>query len=32
MLLYGVKGLWVYAGLMVIYSVMSVVGYLNWRK
>jgi len=32
MLLYGFKGLWVYAALMLIYSVMSVVGYLNWRK
>jgi nicotinamide mononucleotide transporter len=32
MLLYGFKGLWVYTGLMVIYSVMSVFGYLNWRK
>jgi len=30
--LYGMKGLYVYAGLMVIYSIMSVVGYLNWRK
>jgi len=32
MLLYGFKGLWVYATLMLIYSAMSVVGYLNWRK
>jgi nicotinamide mononucleotide transporter len=31
-LLYGMKGLYVYAGLMVIYSIMSVIGYLNWRK
>ncbi len=30
--LYGSKGLWIYAGLMIIYSIMSVVGYLNWRK
>lgn len=31
-LLYSLKGLWIYAGLMVIYTVMSVVGYLNWRR
>jgi len=30
--LYGVKGLWVYAVLMVIYSAMSVVGFIRWRK
>ena len=32
MILYGAKGLWVYAALMLVYSVMSVVGFLNWRK
>jgi len=32
MILYGVKGLWVYAALMVIYSAMSVVGFIRWRK
>ena len=31
-ILYGVKGLWVYAALMVIYSAMSVVGFIRWRK
>lgn len=31
-ILYGAKGLWVYAGLMVIYSVMSVVGFIRWRE
>lgn len=30
--LYSAKGLWVYAVLMVIYSVMSVVGFIRWRK
>jgi nicotinamide mononucleotide transporter len=30
--LYGAKGLWVYAVLMIIYSVMSVVGFIRWRK
>jgi nicotinamide mononucleotide transporter len=32
MVLYGMKGLVIYAALMFIYSVMSVLGYLNWRK
>ena len=31
-ILYGVKGLWVYAALMIIYSAMSVVGFIRWRK
>ena len=31
-ILYGAKGLWVYAALMVIYSAMSVVGFIRWRK
>lgn len=30
--LYAAKGMWVYAALMVVYSVMSVFGYLRWRK
>lgn len=30
--LYGAKGLWVYALLMVVYSIMSVLGYIRWRK
>jgi nicotinamide mononucleotide transporter len=32
MILYGMKGLPIYAGLMVIYSIMSVVGFIRWRK
>jgi len=32
MILYGIKGLPIYAGLMVIYSIMSVVGFIRWRK
>jgi nicotinamide mononucleotide transporter len=30
--LYGMKGLWVYAALMVIYSIMSVIGFIRWRE
>ena len=30
--LYAVKDLWVYAALMVIYTAMSVVGYIKWKK
>ena len=30
--LYRERGLTIYAGLMVIYTVLSVVGYLRWRK
>ena len=30
--LYGIKGLWVYAALMVIYSIMSVIGFIRWRE
>ena len=32
MVLYGMKGLPVYAGLMGIYSILSVVGFIRWRK
>lgn len=31
-ILYGAKGLWVYAALMVFYSIMSVYGFIRWRK
>jgi nicotinamide mononucleotide transporter len=31
-ILYGIKGLEVYACLMVIYSIMSVIGFIRWRK
>ena len=30
--LYGMKGLWIYAALMVIYSIMSVIGFIRWRE
>lgn len=30
--LYGAKGLWIYAGLMIFYSLMSVYGFIRWRK
>ena len=30
--LYGMKGLWVYAALMVIYSIMSIIGFIRWRE
>jgi len=30
--LYGMKGLWGYAALMVIYSIMSVIGFIRWRE
>jgi len=30
--LYSMKGLWVYAALMVIYSIMSVIGFIRWRE
>ena len=32
MVLYGMKGLPVYAGLMGIYSILSVVGFIRWRE
>ncbi|MFY0645099.1 MAG: nicotinamide mononucleotide transporter [Bacteroidia bacterium] len=30
--LYGIKGLWVYAALMLVYAVLSVNGFVQWRK
>ena len=30
--IYGLQGAWLFVGMMVIYCVMAVVGYLNWRK
>jgi nicotinamide mononucleotide transporter len=32
MVLYGLKGVWIYATLMLVYTIMSVVGMYKWRQ